>query len=351
MHIINVRNVHWGLSQAIRDLIDFGADRDSRNGPVRQMLTPVTTIYQKPMERVLFFDWRDANPFFHLIEALWMLYGSNKVDYLTPFVKNMKNFSDNGKTLHGAYGFRWKHTFGRDQLAWAINRLKADPEDRRVVIQMYDASIDQFYADNNGRDVPCNLIMIPAIQDGKLDLTVFNRSNDIIWGCYGANAVHFSFIQEILASCIGVAVGQYYQISNNFHGYYATMPQKNGQLVDHTWPLNWTTDPYGQGMVKICPVGEALGIEQITLDLKLFFELDPNERVIQWPFLRQIARPMLLAHRYWKRNLGQSRFQGALEILKQMPEKNDWRIAGEAWIMRRYDKWKLAAEDGINYGD
>jgi thymidylate synthase len=52
-----------------------------------------------------------------------------------------------------------------------------------------------------------------------LDLTVLCRSNDVVWGAYGANAVHFSVLQEYLAGRIGVDVGVMYQFSNNYHGY------------------------------------------------------------------------------------------------------------------------------------
>jgi len=361
MHLIQARNVHWALGTAVRDLIDFGQDRDSRNGPVRLIPGPVTTTYEKPSERVLFFPWRDANPFFHLIEALWMVYGSNELKHLTPIVKNMANFSDDGGvTQHGAYGYRWRKWFKaakgashqRDQLAWAINKLKANPDDRRVAIQMYDASVDQAYADEQGKDVPCNLMMLPSIVNGALDLTVFNRSNDIIWGCYGANAVHFSFIQELMAECIGVPVGKYYQVSNNFHGYHSTMPQEDGKLVDHTWPVGWTTDPYSEGSVEVQPMFgpmEDADLASITTDLGLFFEEDINAPDINWSFLNKIARPMLNAHRHYKKNRGRERYEGALEILRQMPDKNDWRRAGEEWIQRRYNKWAAAADDGVNH--
>jgi hypothetical protein len=41
--------------------------------------TPVVTCYSAPTQRVLFSPMRDANPFFHLMEALWMLAGRDDV--------------------------------------------------------------------------------------------------------------------------------------------------------------------------------------------------------------------------------------------------------------------------------
>ena len=48
---------------------------------------------------------------------------------------------------------------------------------------------------------------ILKIKNGRLQMTVHCRSNDIIWGTYGANAVHFSILQEYVAARIGVDLG------------------------------------------------------------------------------------------------------------------------------------------------
>ena len=86
---------------------------------------------------------------------------------------------------------------------------------------MWDAWED---LDRKGKDVPCNMIAtVQRDSEGALDLTVFCRSNDIIWGCYGANAVHFSFLLEYLARRIGCPVGTYHQVSVNWHAYVDTL--------------------------------------------------------------------------------------------------------------------------------
>ena len=50
-------------------------------------------------------------------------------------------------------------------------------------------------------------------------MTVCNRSNDLIWGCCGANAVHMSYLQEYVASMVNVKVGTYTQFTQNLHAY------------------------------------------------------------------------------------------------------------------------------------
>ena len=98
--------------------------QESRSGSVIEFPSPVTTTYKRPEERVLFYKNRDANPFFHLFESIWMLAGRDDVKYLSNFNKRMEEYSDDGHTLHGAYGYRWREYFLTDQLDWIVLHLK-----------------------------------------------------------------------------------------------------------------------------------------------------------------------------------------------------------------------------------
>src|SRR5690242_2945482 len=108
MNVIRGRNVHRILPVAVDILHEAGIKRDSRNGSTYVVDGPVTTMYERPEERVVFWAERDANPFLHFYESLWMLGGRNDVRSLTRFTKNMAQFSDDGETFYGAYGHRWR---------------------------------------------------------------------------------------------------------------------------------------------------------------------------------------------------------------------------------------------------
>src|ERR1017187_3661662 len=107
MRILHVRNVHEALPRALALLEQEGVERPSRNGPV--LLGPsVTTVYERPCERVIFWPERDANPYFHLYEALWMLAGRDGIAGPARYAKQIREYSDDGVVLHGAYGDRWR---------------------------------------------------------------------------------------------------------------------------------------------------------------------------------------------------------------------------------------------------
>jgi len=65
-------------------------------------------------------------------------------------------------------------------------------------------------------------------------MVVFNRSNDMVWGCYGANAVHFSFLHEFIGRSTGLPLGTYTQVSVNLHAY---IDGKMGKVYERTQEL------------------------------------------------------------------------------------------------------------------
>lgn len=223
MKTILSKNVNEALLCGVRMMSEKSNVRNisPRGQETIECIEPVCTIYTHPRERVLFEPARDANPFFHLMESLWILAGRNDVEWIAQFNKNIATYSDNGETFHGAYGHRlryvvcngWNH---QDQLEEVVHLLKEDSNTRRAVLQIWNAGID---LNVNSKDLPCNDLIFLKIRDDKLIMTVCNRSNDMIWGAYGANAVHFSILQEYIAAKVGVEVGVYRQVSDSYHVY------------------------------------------------------------------------------------------------------------------------------------
>ena len=64
-----VRNVSEALYLDVQALKSHGTIIESRNGDVLEFDTPVCTTYTHSRERALFYEQRDANPFFHLMES------------------------------------------------------------------------------------------------------------------------------------------------------------------------------------------------------------------------------------------------------------------------------------------
>jgi len=197
-------------------LEDCGERSTSRNGPVLKFPGPVTTIYTNPWHRANFTPGRDANPFFHIAEAMWMLAGRRDVAFLDYFNSNMKFFSDDGEVFNAAYGYRARHQFGHDQLAQIPYLLESTPDSRQAIIQLWDSN--DLLAQT--KDKACNMLMVFEIKGMELYLTVYNRSNDLIYGgVTGANPVHFSYFQQWVADRLGLPMGHLTFVSTNSHIY------------------------------------------------------------------------------------------------------------------------------------
>jgi Thymidylate synthase len=244
MHVIHARNVRDALPQGLRHLEQCGVVEESRAGPVIVAPWPVITVYEVPQERVLLAPCRDANPFFHLAEAIWMLAGRDDAAFLNEYVRDFgARFAEPDGRIHDAYGRRWRGALGFDQLDHVVETLRRDPTSRRCVIQMWDCygGMNQQDLTGSWKTRPCNThvyLRVLAEVEPVLDVTLCCRSNDMILGGYGANAVHFSILQEYLACRIGVAVGRLHQVSNNYHVYLSEV-ERLARRVDDRQDLDW----------------------------------------------------------------------------------------------------------------
>lgn len=344
LHAIEVRNVHEALPVGLSTLLVRGILEPNRNqatlGRALVHPGPVVTTYLQPQERVLFWPQRDANPFLHLLESIWMLAGRNDLAFMERMSKQFKEFSDDGQTLHGAYGHRWRHHFGVDQLLAVTNMLKKDPTTRRAVLTMFDPIVDLGVGSTKaGKDIPCNTQIFFTVREQRLDMMVCCRSNDIVWGAYGANAVHMSVLQEWMASAIGASVGLYHQTSWNYHAYEKTLEPVR-ELGDLSLGYLAQANPYAGPVVTVMPlVGAGEDPVHFLEDCAMLID-EPSAVGFRSRFIRQIAKPMLMAHVAFKEHEGQERFLAAEEILAQMPKGNDWREASVQWLQRRYTAWQ-----------
>lgn len=293
----------------------IGIEEPSRNGDVLTVPDPFTCTIRNPTHRVLRDPIRDANPFFHLFEFVWMVAGSNELEWITHFNNRLWEYSDDGKTHAAAYGHRWRNHFGHDQLVKARDVIRADHTSRRAVIGMWDPRQD---LGGQGKDLPCNTQIMLRVVHGRLDMLVTNRSNDLIWGMMGANIVHMTMLHELLALDLELPVGRYTVVTNNLHVYkgipkpsFADLEKYRGAPVRHpmypcqTFPL-LAPDEW---------------MEEFFMDATKFLAGRYDDLSTEW--FRNVALPMF---RLWQtRDLHRSK-----TILAE-----DWRVAGEEWVKRR----------------
>lgn len=350
MRVIRARNVNDALVAGVKLLGEGGIEQESRAGTTIEYPEPVCTVYERPNERVLFDAIRDANPFFHLLESVWMLAGRRDVAWLERFNQRMATFSDDGEVFNAAYGYRWRNQFDlsraydegtTDQLTAIVDLLKRDPDSRRAVLQIWDARADLAV---NSKDLACNTQAMFKVRAGALNMTVSNRSNDMIWGCYGANAVHFSILLEYVASRLKLAVGVYRQVSDSFHAYRDTWGKVSEIEGRHA------EDPYILNEVAPYPLMADAARFDDELDQWLAEPPDALD-MANWqdqagsgrwanPFFHEVATPLYKSWFAFKAK----QYDDAAQWLG-LCAASDWRRAGIEWLERRARKREQGQSD------
>jgi hypothetical protein len=336
-----------GLGRVMRVLKENGIETASRNGPVIRFREPVCLQYPDPQRRILDNPIRDANPFFHLFETMWMLAGHDKVAPLDIYNSGMKQYSDDGITFAAPYGYRWRKKWG-DQIQRVVDRLKANPEDRRILIQIWDPR--ELFKDG-GKDFACNQQVLfdtrPTTLNPSgyfLDMTVTNRSNDLIYGAMGSNLFHFSMLHEYVAYHTGLSLGTYYQISKNMHLYL------DNPISKHCW----------EHMEEI-----EKGVKSPEADVSLSayglpLEMGPIKRFVDHhevdldaqDYINEVVKPVCEAYRIYKyKSLHgmeiplEQRIEFAMSVLGHC-KSPPLVTACEAWFHRRLDNRTRPTKEG-----
>lgn len=199
-----------------------GGDLVSPRGVNTYELAPATLIIDEPRYFLTTPKARKGNYIFQLAELFWILSGSDDTKMISHYNKQWLKFTDdNEDILNGAYGKRIRDWYGEDQLLSVFEKLKRDPYSRQAVIVLFDPERDNYIfesTDSYSKDIPCTNYFNFQIRDGKLNMGVVMRSNDLHKGSI-YDIPNFITIQHILAGWLDVEVGKYTHTAFSFHIY------------------------------------------------------------------------------------------------------------------------------------
>jgi len=173
-----------------------------------------------------------------------------------------------------------------------------------------------------------------------LDMTVTNRSNDLIWGLLGANFVHFSILMEYMAARLGAEVGLYHHFTNNLHCYESNW-KPDEWLKDEGWGysshgLSFNGRSFPENIRTDTPLVKNPEAFECELPLLVGHFAGPDrkstplEEMLGEPFLGQVAGRMFNAfdgHKSGNKSWAMKAAEGIAA--------DDWRIACTEWLKRR----------------
>ncbi len=353
--------------EAMFKLLNEGKELAPRGKRIKE-LRPVTIGYADPRKRLTFLSGRVINPFFQLSESFWIVTGGSDVAFLTPYNASIAQFSDDGKYFNAPYGERLRH-WGKndargyihcpiDQLDDVYRKLHADRDSRQAVAFIGNPEFDNSkYTLKGGKDIACNLNIKFKIREGKLDINVDNRSNDLHWGTFGANLCQFSTIQELMASWLGVEIGEYFQVTDSLHIYLDEYGAKEtekvlnayGRSIEDAWPLPHVEEYYFDNEPRMT-FGK---VRFQDLSMHFYEEIQPklnedytyNSRNEYHELLHEIG---CYEDRYWRMTFqamfvkqahNRGAFEPLIEALYEM-EDSSWKVSCLRFLSKRYSEEK-----------
>jgi len=191
----------------------------SRGGRVID-LGNVSLSISNPRERWIACREPAINPAFAIAEVIWIVNGRNDAQFVTYFNRQLPRFAGSHSHYPGAYGYRLRSRLGVDQLERAYLALSSASTSRQVVLQIWDGRIDFPGPDGtpSTTDVPCNIVSLLKVREGKLNWTQVLRSNDFFLGL-PHNIIQFTTLQEVIAGWLGIECGDFNLITDSLHLY------------------------------------------------------------------------------------------------------------------------------------
>ena len=246
MYTAEYEGINSFLVGASALLLNEGVKRNTRGFNCKELPAPFMFRIKNPTARLVTIPERKWNPILPYAESLWLAIGRNDLELIGHYLQNMKKFSDDGFFIRGGYGPRLRNYNGInsdykirnpldidfseldtskvDQFKYIDLNFQKDINTRQAIINIGDPPKDCFDTDGclkETKDFPCTRLLHFQKQPNtnKLNLTVYMRSNDFMWGASAVNIFNFTFIQEYFSHILNLEIGDYYHIANNFHYY------------------------------------------------------------------------------------------------------------------------------------
>jgi thymidylate synthase len=170
-------------------------------------------------------------------ELLWFLSGDTNIGYLKENgVSIWDEWADADGNLGPVYGAQWRQWLVRgahhiDQISNLLEAIRETPDSRRLIVTAWNpAEIDQMALP------PCHTMWQVRILDGKLNLSLYQRSGDFFLGI-PFNIASYALLTHMLAHVTGYEPGEFVHNIGDAHIYKNHLEQVKLQLSRTPRPL------------------------------------------------------------------------------------------------------------------
>ena len=160
-------------------------------------------------------------------ELLWFIKGDTNVKYLQDNgVRIWNEWADENGDLGPIYGSQWRNWNGEgiDQLAQVVDKLKNNPNDRRMIVSAWNVSkIPEMHLP------PCHMMFQFYVANGKLSCMLYQRSCDMFLGV-PFNIASYALLTLMMAQVCDLRPGDFVHTLGDTHLYLNHMEQVAEQL-------------------------------------------------------------------------------------------------------------------------
>jgi thymidylate synthase len=186
-------------------------------------------IVNEPSLKDFWLPYRNISQKYSDKELEWYWTADNKCETIGKYAKMWLSLTDDGVTNNSAYGYILFKKYGFNQVEQIIELLKNDPTSRRAILNISDPTLDRIET----KDLQCTIALQFLIRDGKLEETVYMRSNDVYFGL-PYDYIFFITLGEYIASQLGIELGKYIHHATSMHMYLRDEHKFDDQEVNIT---------------------------------------------------------------------------------------------------------------------
>jgi thymidylate synthase len=193
--VIESQTLGEGWLRTSRTILEQGALADYDGQPTRELALLTLTVEHPSADDPVIAELGDA-------EWLAWMHDNFFVQKDVPELGDAKSYA--------VRLFNYAGT-GRDQIAWVVERLRAEPDCRSATITTFQPLTDTSY-------IPCVSMLDFWRPRGALELVVYAHSLDFGKKAYG-NLVELAHLQEHVAGELGVPLGRLVVHAKSAHVY------------------------------------------------------------------------------------------------------------------------------------
>ena len=173
-------------------------------------------------------------------ELLWFLKGDTNIKWLKENgISIWDEWADEDGNLGPIYGRQWRTWSSHkdfnmkfiDQIGEVINRIKNDPDSRRLIVSAWNvADLPEMAL------APCHTMFQFYVVNGKLSCQLYQRSCDAFLGM-PFNIASYALLTHMIAQVCDLQVGDFVHTFGDLHAYLNHRDQLKEQLSRNPYPM------------------------------------------------------------------------------------------------------------------